>query len=166
MVRHRVATKLKTKMTFDGRQPLTEDSLWQKTTFNGRWPLTEDDLWRKTTLDRRWPLTEDDLWRNTTLDRRQLLTKDDLWRKTTLSGNWPLMENDLQWKTTFNRVYSILKETNSYSSLPSQPQHNWPQTEILSAVLTGNRISCEGRNVRGIMYVHVCKKTTFLGKVD
>ena len=33
-----------------------------------------------------------------------------------------------------------------------------PKPEILSAVLTGNRISRDGRNVRGIMHVHVCKK--------
>ena len=33
-----------------------------------------------------------------------------------------------------------------------------PKPEILSAVLTGNRISGDGRNVRGIMHVHVCRK--------
>ena len=30
--------------------------------------------------------------------------------------------------------------------------------EILSAVLTGNGISNDGRNVRGIMHMHLCKK--------
>ena len=33
-----------------------------------------------------------------------------------------------------------------------------PKPEILSAVLTGNKISHDQRNVRGIMYVHVCRK--------
>ena len=33
-----------------------------------------------------------------------------------------------------------------------------PKPEILSAVLTGNRISRDGRNVRGIMHVHMCRK--------
>ena len=33
-----------------------------------------------------------------------------------------------------------------------------PKPEILPAVLTGNRIPHDGRNVRGIMHVHVCRK--------
>ena len=33
-----------------------------------------------------------------------------------------------------------------------------PKPEILSAVLTGNRISQDGRNVRRIMHVQVCRK--------
>ena len=33
-----------------------------------------------------------------------------------------------------------------------------PKPEILSAVLTGNRIPHDGRNVRGIMHAHVCRK--------
>ena len=33
-----------------------------------------------------------------------------------------------------------------------------PKPEILSAVLTGNRISRDCRNVRGIMHVHMCRK--------
>ena len=33
-----------------------------------------------------------------------------------------------------------------------------PKQEILSAVLTGNRISRDGRNVRGITHVHMCRK--------
>ena len=33
-----------------------------------------------------------------------------------------------------------------------------PKPEILSAVQTGNRISRDGRNVRGIMHVRMCKK--------
>ena len=47
--------KIKKKMTFDGRQPLTEEDLWQKTTFGGGQP------WQKTTFDGRRPLMEDDL---------------------------------------------------------------------------------------------------------
>ena len=33
-----------------------------------------------------------------------------------------------------------------------------PKPEILSAFKTGNRILCDGRNVRGIMHVHMRKK--------
>ena len=33
-----------------------------------------------------------------------------------------------------------------------------PKPEIQSAVLTGNRISRDRRNVRGIMHVHMCRK--------
>ena len=33
-----------------------------------------------------------------------------------------------------------------------------PKPEILSAVLTGNRIPLDGRNVSGIMHVPVCRK--------
>ena len=33
-----------------------------------------------------------------------------------------------------------------------------PKPEIQSAVLTGNKISCDGRNVGGIMHVHMCRK--------
>ena len=33
-----------------------------------------------------------------------------------------------------------------------------PKPEILSAVLTGNRISRDCRNARGIMHVHMCRK--------
>ena len=81
--------------TFEGKQPLTEDDLWQKTTFDGRRPLTEDYLWRKTTIGGRRPLSEDNLWRKRTFDRRQPLTEDDLWRKTTFDGRRPLTEDDL-----------------------------------------------------------------------
>ena len=95
-------------MTFDGRQPLTEDDLWRKTTFDGRRPLTKDDLWQKTTFDRRH------LWRKTTFDGRGPLTEDELWRKMTFDGRWPLREDDFWWKTTFDRVYSILPEKYSW----------------------------------------------------
>ena len=57
------------KMTFDGRQPLTEDDLWLKTTFYRRQPLMEDDLWWKRTFDGIGPLTEDNLQWKTTFDR-------------------------------------------------------------------------------------------------
>ena len=33
-----------------------------------------------------------------------------------------------------------------------------PKPEIQSAVLTGNRISRDGKNVGGIMHVHMCRK--------
>ena len=33
-----------------------------------------------------------------------------------------------------------------------------PKPEILSAVSAGKRISCDGRNVRGIKHAHVCRK--------
>ena len=33
-----------------------------------------------------------------------------------------------------------------------------PKPEILSAVQTGNRNSCDGRNVRGTMHVHMRRK--------
>ena len=33
-----------------------------------------------------------------------------------------------------------------------------PKLEIQSAVFTGNRISRDGRNVRGIMHLRMCKK--------
>ena len=39
-----------------------------------------------------------------------------------------------------------------------------PKPEILSAVLTGNRISHDGRNVRGIMHVHVYRKDDIFRK--
>ena len=74
----------RSKMTFDGRQPLLEDDLWWETTYDGRRPLMEDDLCWKTTFDGRRPSVEDDLqW------------------KTTFTGRRPSMEDTLQWKTTF-----------------------------------------------------------------
>ena len=33
-----------------------------------------------------------------------------------------------------------------------------PTSELLSAVLSGNRIPHDGRNVRSIMHVHLCRK--------
>ena len=36
------------KMTFDGRQTLTEDDLQRKADFDRRRPLMKDDLWLKT----------------------------------------------------------------------------------------------------------------------
>ena len=33
-----------------------------------------------------------------------------------------------------------------------------PKPDIQSAVLTGNRISRDGKNVGGIMHVHMCRK--------
>ena len=149
---------LRWKTTFDGRQPWMEDNLWWKTTFDGRQPSMEDKLWWKTTFDGRRPLTEDDLWWKTTFDGRQPLTEDNLWRKTTFDGRQPLMEDDLLRKTTFDRgtVYYLKK----MFMTPQLDSHSTtdPKPKILSAVLTGNRISGDGRNARGIMHVWVCRK--------
>ena len=41
-----------------------------------------------------------------------------------------------------------------------------PKQEMLSTVLTGNRICRDGRNVCGIMHAHMCRKDDFLGKDD
>ena len=59
---------------------------------------------------------------------------------------------------TFDRVYSILPE--KMFTTPHLNSHSTtdPKQDILSAVETGNRISRDGKNVRGIMHVHVCKK--------
>ena len=84
--------------------------------------------------------------------------EDDLWRKTTFDGRRPLTEDDLWRKTTFDRVYNILPE--KMFTTPHIDSHSTtdPKPEIQSAVLTGNRISRDGRNVRGIMHVHMCRK--------
>ena len=39
-----------------------------------------------------------------------------------------------------------------------------PKPEIQSAVLTGNRISRDGRNVRCIMHMHMCRKDDILAQ--
>ena len=57
-------------------------------------------------------------------------------------GNDPKEEDDLRWNTTFDG------------------------RRLLKAVQTGNRISRDGRNVRGIMHVRMYKKMTFVGKDD
>ena len=69
-----------------------------------------------------------------------------------------MAEDDLWRKTTFDSVYSILPE--KMFTTPHLDSHSTtdPKPEILSAVLTGNRISHDQRNVRGIMHVHVCRK--------
>ena len=133
-------------MTFNGRWPLTEDNLWWKTTFDGRRSLTEDDLWQKTT------------WWKTTFDRRRPLMEDDLWWKTTFDGRRPLTEDNLQWKTPFDRVTVYhLKKIFTTPHLDSHSTTD-PKPEILSAVLIGDRISRDGRNVRGITHVRVWRK--------
>ena len=100
---------------------------------------------------------EDDLWGRTIFGGRQPLTEDDFWWKT-FGGRRPLTEDDLCRKTTFDRVtvYYLKK----MFTTPHLDSHNTtgPKPEILSAVLTGNRISRDGRNVCGIMHVHVCRK--------
>ena len=79
-------------------------------------------------------------------------------RKTTFNGRRSLTEDDLWRKTTFDRgtVY-YLKKMFTTLQLDSHSTTD-PKPEILSAVLTGNRIPHDGRNVRGIMHVHVCRK--------
>ena len=74
-------------------------------------------------------------------------------RRTTIDRRWHLIEDDLcvhvqyiTWKKMFTTHY-----LDSHSTTDPKP-------EILSAVLTGNRISHDQRNVRGIMHVHVCRK--------
>ena len=64
-----------------------------------------------------------------------------------------MTEDDLQWKTTFDRVCSILPE--KIFTTPHLDSHRTtdPKPEILSADSTGNRISRDGRNVRGITHV-------------
>ena len=69
-----------------------------------------------------------------------------------------MTEDNISRKTTFNRMYSILPE--KMFPTPHLDSHSTtdPKPEILSAVLTGNRISPDGRKVRGIMLVHMCRK--------
>ena len=99
----------------------------------------EDDLCLKTTFDGRRPFTEDDHWRP--------LTEEDLWRKTTFDGRRP----------SIGCIVYYLKNMFSTPHLDSHSTTD-PKPEILSAVQTGNRISRDGRNVRGIMHVRMCKK--------
>ena len=135
------------KMTFEGRRPLTEENLWRKTTLDWRQPLMEDNLWQKTSFNERQPLTEDKLSRKMTFERRQPLTEEDLWRKTTFDGRRP----------SIGCIVYYLKNMFSTPHLDSHSTTD-PKPEILSAVQTGNRISRDGRNVRGIMHVRMCKK--------
>ena len=76
--------------------------------------------------------------RKTTFDRRWHLIEDDLWEGVHVQY--------ITWKKMFTTHY-----LDSHSTTDPKP-------EILSAVLTGNRIPHDGRNVRGIMHVHVCRK--------
>ena len=90
--------------------------------------------------------------------------EDDLWQKTTFDGRRPLMEDNLWRKTTFDRrrplIGCIVYYLKNMFSTPHLDSHSTtdPKPEILSAVQTGNRISRDGRNVRGIMHVRMCKK--------
>ena len=71
------------------------------------------------------------------------------------------MEDDLSWKMTFDGRQPFDRVTLYYLNKMITTPHldslstTDPKPEILSAVLTENRISREGRNVRGIMHVHV-----------
>ena len=74
------------------------------------------------------------------------------------NGRRRSLEDDLRWKTTLDRVtVYYLKKKFTTLQLDSHSTTD-PKPEILSAVLTGNRISGDGRNVCGIMHVHVCRK--------
>ena len=98
----------------------------------------EADLSSKMTFDERQPLMK------TTFDGKRPLTEDDLLRKTTLDGRWPLIQC----------IVYYLKKCLWHGTTDQR----WKKWEILSAVQTGNRISRDGRNVRGIMHVRMCKK--------
>ena len=75
-----------------------------------------------------------------------------------------MTEDDLKKKTTFAGIQPLVGCTVYYlKKMFTTPHHDChistdPKPEILSAVLTGNRISRDCRNVRGIMHVHMCKK--------
>ena len=75
------------------------------------------------------------------------MTEDDLWGKTTFDGRRP----------SIGCIVYYLKNMFSTPHLDSHSTTD-PKPEILSAVQTGNRISRDGRNVRGIMHVRMCKK--------
>ena len=101
----------------------------------------------------------------TTLDGRRPLTEDDLWRKTTFDRRWPW------WMTTFDvrrpLIGCLVYYLNKKFMTPHLDSHSTtdPKPEILSAVLTGNRISRDGRNVRGIMHVHMCRKDDIFSQI-
>ena len=127
---------MKTRDVARRLQPLLKDDL--------RW---KDDLWPKTMFDQTRPLTEDDLLQKTTIDGERPLSEEDLWRKTIFDRRRPLIGC---------LVYYLKK----MFTTPHHDSHNTtdPKPEILSAVKTGKRISCDGRNVRGIAHAHVCRK--------
>ena len=101
--------------------------------------------------------------------------------KTTFNGRRPLMEDNLRWKTTFDLRRSSMEDKLRWKTIfdgrrpsigcivyylkkrfttPHLGSHSTtvPEAEFLSAVQTGNRISLDWRNVRGIIHVHVCRK--------
>ena len=90
----------------------------------------KDDLWRRTTFEKRRPMVEDNLWRKTTFDKRQ------------------------------RSIGCIVYYLKKMFTTPHLGSHSTtvPELEFLSAIQTGNRISLDWRNARGIMQVHVCKK--------
>ena len=107
-----------------------KDYLRRKMTFGGRRPLTEDHIRQKTTFDGRLPLSEYDLWRMMAFDGRR---------------------PSIRYEVYYLKNMFTTPHLDSHSTTDPKP-------EILSAVLTGNRISHDQRNVRGIMHVHVCRK--------
>ena len=72
-------------------------------------------------------------------------------------GRRPLMEDNIRWKTTFDIVTVYYMKILMTPHLDSHRTTD-PKPEILSADSTGNRISRDGRNVRGITHVHMCRK--------
>ena len=74
-------------------------------------------------------------------------------------GRQPLTDNDLKQKTNIDGILPKKMFTTPHFDSHSTTD---PKPEILSAVLTGNIILCDGRNVRGIMHVHMCRNARML----
>ena len=72
-------------------------------------------------------------------------------------GRRPLMEDNIRWKTTFDIVTVYYMKILMTPHLDSHRTTD-PKPAILSADSNGNRISRDGRNVRGITHVHMCRK--------
>ena len=131
---------LRWEMTYDGIRPSVEDNIWWKTTFSGKLPLVQDDLWCKITFSGRQPSVEEALeW------------------KMTFPGT--SMEDNLHWKTIFTGRRSLVKNSSFESHSTTEPK-----PELLSAVLTRDRI-CHHREMYAALCMHTCaEKTIFLGK--
>ena len=74
-----------------------------------------------------------------TFDKRRPLTEDDLWEGVQY----------ITWK----KCLRLLTLTVTAQLTPNR--------KFYQLSLTGNRIPHDGRNVRGIMHVHVCRKDSF-----
>ena len=127
----------------------------------------EDDLWWKTTFDGGQPSIEDDHQLKRSFGGRRNSIEDKLRWKTTFDGRWPTMEDDRQWKTTFNWRRPLLEDDlQQDDSSPSQSQHKWPQPEILSAVLTGNRIPRDWKKCTWHWALSMCTKDDFRQRLN